>query len=253
MGNIVVSDVKSATRVMHILTLLRDHPLGLTLSEVSKLLEIPKSSAHELLHSMVHENYLKVRGNRYSLGLKVFEIGRAAARSSDLLQYARPTMKWIAQELNESVQLAALDGTEVVYLSKYQPRRDIRLESEVGARLPSYATALGKALLSTYSEEEIDEKFADYHFEKFTPRTITSLEQLKRELEGVRLTGFARDRGEYTEDIFCYARPIKDHNNRAVAAISVSMPKDSASYRDWLLTILSEGTNSLSEKVQAIS
>jgi DNA-binding IclR family transcriptional regulator len=98
---------------------------------------------------MADENYLKVRGNRYSLGLKVFEIGRAAARSSDLLQHARPTMKWIAQELNESVQLAALDGTEVVYLSKFQPRRDIRLESEVGARLPSYATALGKALLST--------------------------------------------------------------------------------------------------------
>lgn len=253
MGNPIVSDVKSATRVMNILTLLRDHPLGLTLSEISKLLEIPKSSAHELLHSMSHENYLKVRGNRYSLGLKVFEIGRAAARSSDLLQYARPTMKWIAQELNESVQLAALDGTEVVYLSKYQPRRDIRLESEVGARLPSYATALGKALLSTCSEEEIDEKFADYHFEQFTPRTISSLDQLKRELEGVRLTGFARDRGEYTEDIFCYARPIKDHNNKSIAAISVSMPKDSASYRDWLLTVLSEGTNSLSEKVQAIS
>ena len=98
-----------------------------------------------------------------------------------------------------------------------------------------------------------DEKFADYHFEKFTPRTITSLDQLKRELEGVRLTGFARDRGEYTEDIFCYAKPIKDHNNRAIGAISVSMPSDTVSYRDWLLTVLSEGTNSLSEKVQAIS
>lgn len=253
MGNRFVSDVKSATRVMHILTLLRDHPLGLTLSEVSKLLEIPKSSAHELLHSMAGENYLQVRGNRYSLGLKVFEIGRAAARSSDLLQHARPTMKWIAQELNESVQLATLDGNEVVYLSKLQPRRDIRLESEVGARLPSYATALGKALLSTYNDDELEEKFADYHFEQFTPRTITSLDQLKRELEGVRLTGFARDRGEYTEEIFCYAKPIKDHNNRAIGAISVSMPSDTVSYRDWLLTVLSEATNSLSEKVQAIS
>jgi DNA-binding IclR family transcriptional regulator len=202
---------------------------------------------------MLHENYLKVRGNRYSLGLKVVELGRAAARSSDLLQYAGPTIKWIAQELNESVQLASLDGTEVLYLSKCQPRRDIRLESKVGERFPSYATALGKALLSTFTEEEIDEKFADYHFEKFTPRTISSLDHLKRELEGVRLTGFARDRGEYMEDVICYARTIKDHNNRAVASISVSMPKDSASYRDWVLSILSEGTNSLTAKVQAIS
>ena len=63
-----MSEVKSATRVMQILTLLRDHPLGLTISEVSKILSIPKSSTHELLHSMSEEHYLQIQGTRYSLG-----------------------------------------------------------------------------------------------------------------------------------------------------------------------------------------
>ena len=122
-----MSEVKSASRVMQILNLLRDHPLGLTISEISVLLELPKSSTHELLHSMAKENYLHQHRNRYSLGLKVFEIGQAAARSSELIQYARPALKWVGEQLNESVQLAVLDGTEVVYLSKMQFRREIRL------------------------------------------------------------------------------------------------------------------------------
>lgn len=246
----LVSEVKSATRVMQILTLLRDHPLGLTISEVSKILSIPKSSTHELLHSMSEEHYLQIQGTRYSLGIKVFEIGQAAARSSELIQFARPTMKWVGEELSESVQLAMLDGTEVVYLSKMQFRKDIKLESKVGTRLPSYATGLGKAILSTYPKDEVEARFSETHFEQFTPRTITTLDGLHENLQEIRVKGYAEDREEYSKGVFCYAMPIKDLQNQTLGAISVSMPGEPASQerREKVLKLLAEATSNLTQK-----
>ena len=247
-----MSEVKSANRVMEILNLLRHHPLGLTITEVSKLLNIPKSSTHELLHSMHQGNYLQVQDTRYSLGIKVFEIGQAAAHSSELIKYARPMMKWVGEELSESVQLAILDGTEVVYLSKVQFRKDLKLESKVGIRLPSYATGLGKAILSTFPTEEVESRFSETHFEQFTPRTITSLGRLNENLEQVRGRGYAEDREEYSPGVFCYAMPIKDINNQTLGALSVSMPGEPHSHvrRSKVLQLLSEATQNLSLKLR---
>jgi IclR family KDG regulon transcriptional repressor len=245
-----MSEVKSATRVMQILDLLRDHPRGLTISEVSKLLGLPKSSTHDLLHSMNQENYLHMNGSRYSLGLKVFEIGLAAARSSELIQFARPAMKWIGEELNESVQLAILDGTEVVYLSKMQFRKEIKLDSKAGDRLPSYATGLGKAILSTIPKSEVQARFLETKFERFTPRTITSLNNLTEHLDRIRTKGYAEDHGEYSKGVFCYAMPVRDSRDQTLGAMSVSLPGEPETQvrREKILQLLGEATTTLTRK-----
>jgi len=250
-----MSEVKSANRVMEILNLLRHHPLGLTITEVSKILGIPKSSTHELLHSMHQGNYLQLQENRYSLGIKVFEIGQAAAHSSELLLHARPVMKFIGEELNESVQLAILDGYEVVYLSKMQFRKDIKLVSKVGIRLPSYATGLGKAILSTCSEDDIELRFAETQFEQFTPRTITTMEKLHDSLEQVRNRGYAEDREEYSPGVFCYAMPVEGVNSQTLGALSVSIPGEPVSKerRQKIIHVLSEMTQHLSQKLRLSS
>lgn len=250
-----MSEVKSANRVMEILNLLRHHPLGLTITEVSKILTIPKSSTHELLHSMHQGNYLQLQETRYSLGIKVFEIGQAAAHSSELLLHARPAMKFIGEELSESVQLAILDGTEVVYLSKMQFRKDMKLVSKVGIRLPSYATGLGKAILSTCSEENLEERFAFTQFQQFTPRTITTMERLQENLENVRERGYAEDREEYSPGVFCYAMPIKDLNNQTLGALSVSMPGEphSKERRQKIINLLNDVTQQLSKKLRPVA
>ena len=247
-----MEEVKSAKRVMQILTLMMENPNGLTISKVSLMLGIPKSSTHELLHSMSQENYLKQEGNVYNLGIRVFEIGQAAIRNSALIQYARPIMKSIGEELKESVHLATLDGTEVVYLSKMQFRKDIRLESIMGTRLPSYATGIGKAILSTMSNDEVSELFSKIVFKQFTPKTITSINKLHKNLEEIRSKGYAEDQEEYSKGIYCYAMPIKDLQNSTLGAISVSMPSlpSSQERRDKVLQLLGEATSILSQNVR---
>lgn len=245
-----MSEVKSAHRVMQILNLLRHYPLGLTISETSALLDLPKSSTHELLHSMANENYLRQDGNRYSLGLKVFEIGQAAARSSELIQYARPALKRIGEQLSEAVQLGVLDGTEVVYLSKMQFRREIQIPSQVGDRLPAHATGLGKAMLSKIPKKEVVARFSDVSFERFTPNTISSLGGLERELELTRVNGYAVDRQEYSKSVFCYAMPIMDSQQQLLGAISVSLPREPENKMQTarILDLLTEATTNLSQK-----
>ncbi len=245
-----MSEVKSAKRVMQILDLLRDYPLGLTISEVGRLLKLPKSSTHELLHSMAQGKYLQQDRTRYSLGLKVFEIGQAAVRSSELIQYARPAMRWIGEELNESVQLATLDGTEVVYLSKMQFRREIRLQSKVGGRIPAYATGLGKAILSKIPNDEVRNRFSKISFEKFTPNTLHSIDALLKDLEKIRKIGYAVDREEYAKGVFCYAMPVMDSLNKTLGAISVSLPCEPLDkmQRTRILNLLTEATTNVSQK-----
>lgn len=248
-----MSEVKSATRVMQILNLLQSHPRGLTTSEISNSLDLPKSSTHELLHSMASERYLQQTGNRYTLGLKVFEIGQAAARNSELLQHARPILRWVGGQLNEAVYLAVLDGTEVVYLSKIQFRKDIRLQSQVGARLPAQATGLGKAILSKIAKEEVRNRFTGNAFKTFTPNTITTIDGLERELEQARVDGYAVDRGEYTKGIYCYAMPVMDSHNQVLAAIGVALPNEpeNPTHHSRILDLLSEATTNLSQKFRA--
>jgi IclR family KDG regulon transcriptional repressor len=247
-----MEEVKSAMRVMKILTLLLDHPLGLTISRVSLLLSIPKSSTHELLHSMTQEQYLQQEGNAYTLGIRVFEIGQSTIRNSALIQFARPIMKSIGEELKESVHLATLAGTEVVYLSKMQFRKDIRLESIMGTRLPSYATGIGKAILSTMTNDEVSELFSEIVFKQFTPKTITCINNLHKNLDEIRVKGFAEDQEEYSKGIYCYAMPIKDMQNRTLGAISISMPgmPSSQERRDKVLQLLGEATSILSQNVR---
>lgn len=245
-----MSEVKSATRVMQILNLLQSQPLGLPAAEISTALDLPKSSTHELLHSMTTEKYLQQKKNRYSLGLKVFEIGQAAARNSELLQHARPILRWVGGQLNEAVYLAVLDDTEVVYLSKIQFRTDVRFKSQVGARLPAQATGLGKAILSKIAKEEVRNRFSQNSFKTFTANTITTLDGLERELEQTRANGYAVDRGEYTNGIFCYAMPVMDSQNQVLAAIGVALPNEpeSPTHRSRILDLLTEATGNLSQK-----
>ena len=248
-----MTDVKSATRVMRILDLLREYPLGLSIFEVGKILDLPKSSVHELLHSMVENSYLMQEGKRYRLGVKVFELGQSALQSFEVTQVARPLMKWAGHELNEVVQLALLDGKEVVYLSKMQFRKDLNIPSRVGGRMPAHATALGKAILSTQSDDQVHAKFSGVTFKTYTPNSLTSIDNLISDLNLARKNSFAFDNEEYSPGVVCFAMPFKNVSGQILGAISITMPsemKDEIN-RDRVLAVLEEASSKIAKSLVA--
>ena len=218
--------VKSARRALAILELLSRADRPLTFAEIGAALGYPRSSLFSLLKTLQDRQWLELDGDRhaYRLGVRTLEAGTAYLRSIDLVRLARPHMESVRDVLDETVQLAVLDGRYNVYLAKVDGAQRLRLASAVGRRLEAHATALGKMLLAGLADDEFDRLLAGVALERFTPRTITDLPALKRDVAAARRRGYAIDNEEHTRGVRCVAVPIHDYTGRTVAAISVSFP-----------------------------
>jgi DNA-binding IclR family transcriptional regulator len=218
--------VKSAVRVMNILEALANSPHGLGFSQLAQELQLPKSSLHELLAVLTGYGYIVFdpADRTYSIGIRLWEHGQAFSRQRDLLHEARPIMEKIVRAINETVQLATLDDIENVYLDKVDCSHPLRLQSDVGGRLPAYATGLGKALLAELPAEEVRHRFKTTTLTAYTPCTLTRLEDLQAELAITAEQGFAIDDQEYTWGLRCVAVPIQERGQHTTTALSASIP-----------------------------
>jgi DNA-binding IclR family transcriptional regulator len=245
--------VKSAERVLDILEVLSQEPKGLGFTELLHTLSLPKSSLHELLSVLTERGYLELdpTSRTYTLGIRVWESGQAYLRHHDLVREALPVMDSIVRAINETVQLAILDGIENVYLAKADSSHPLRLQSEVGRRLYAHATGLGKALLAYLPEEDLLARLEGRTLPRFTPNTITEASQLLRELATIRERGFAVDAQEYTPGVSCVAVPIWYYPGRVIAAMSVSIPVTRADAELFAsaLGLLAEGSLKLSRRL----
>jgi DNA-binding IclR family transcriptional regulator len=225
-GPLQTDRVKSAGRVLDLIEILAEHPEGLSFTTLFQKSGFPKSSLHALLSVLSARRYVQFdeATRLYSLGIQVWQNGQSYLKSRDIVREARPVMNGIAAALNETVQLAYLDGTENVYLAKVDSTHPLRLQSEVGVRLSAHATGVGKALLAGLTDDEVRRRFGTKPLARMTENTITTVELLLKELARIRSSGFAIDNEEYTPGVFCLAVPVYDHTGHAVVAISTSVP-----------------------------
>jgi DNA-binding IclR family transcriptional regulator len=241
------SQAKSAARALDVLEALVRESRGLSFTDLLRLLGIPKSSLHELLAVLVERGYVQYdeASRLYTLGVRVWESGQAYLRHHELVGEAHAVMQGIVDELNETVQLAVLDGIENVYLGRVDCSHPLRLQSEVGKRLSAHATGLGKVLLAYLPVAERDTRLGGQALVRYTPRTITDLAALGAELAAVRARGFAVDDQEYTPGLRCVAVPVYDVYGRPSAAMSVSIPIMRASVAECAAALSCLATASL--------
>jgi DNA-binding IclR family transcriptional regulator len=247
------TQAKSARRALDLLEALSAHREGLGFVELAKRVNVPKSSLHELLAVLMERSYIAVDpdSRRYTLGVRVWELGQAYVRYRELVNEARPEMERIVQALNETVQLSVLDGIDNVYLAKVDCTHPIRLQSEVGKRLPAHATGLGKALLAALADDERRARLGRRALPRFTGSTITDRVLLEQELAATRERGFAIDNQEYTPGLQCLAVTIRDHTDQIVASISASIPLMRAAPSQFALALrlLVEGSLEISRRL----
>jgi DNA-binding IclR family transcriptional regulator len=244
---------KSAIRALDVLDALVKTADGATFAELQRSLGFPKSSLHELLSVLVSRGYvdLDLSSKAYMLGIRVWENGQAYLQHHTLLHEARPVMDRIVEQLNETVQLATLDGLENVYLAKVDCSHPIRLASEVGKRLFAHATGLGKAQLAYLPQEVLTQRLKGQTLPRFTANTIVDPAALMEELDAIRERGFAIDGEEYAEGLECLAVPIHDHSGRVSAAISASIPTIRATIdqESLALRLLVQGSLDISRRI----
>lgn len=216
--------VKSADRTIELLELLAGYSEPLTLSEIHRELSYPKSSLFVLLRTLVARGWVETdrRGTGYSIGVRALLVGTSYLDRDPAIRAATRVLEQLRAEINETVHLARLDGCDVVYLASRESAHHLRLTSRVGRRVPAHATALGKALLATRTDAEVD-ALLPARLEALTPQTVTDRDALFAELAEVRERGYATERGQNTPGLGCFAVAL-DYQMPPTDAISCSVP-----------------------------
>lgn len=221
MPNNLVPAVERAFRIME---LVANSRAGCSLSEVSRKLDMPRSSAHLILQSLETMGYLKkdAAKGRYRFGVKLVTLSRAALDNLDLREIARPLMQKLSNETGLSVHMAVLERGEAVIIEKIQSVAGPRLTTWVGRRLDVNCTGVGKALIAFLPETVFDQHIKPENLVRHNEQSIVSLCALKRRLAEVRELGYAFDDEEDEIGMRCVGAPIFDGNRWPIAAISVS-------------------------------
>jgi DNA-binding IclR family transcriptional regulator len=217
--------VKSVLRAIEILDCLAVDP-DMTLSEIARALKAPKSTAFEIITTLLERGIIE-KGhdrNRYRLGLRVFELGRKAQVGLEIRSIATPLMAALNCAVDEAVHLTVPDAGDVLYIESFQSSKSLRTYSAIGVRAPMHCTGVGKAILAFLQKDEVEQIIASKGLRRFTANTITSTSALFRELQATRERGFSIDDGEHEDGVRCVGAPIRDHTGRVVASLSISAP-----------------------------
>lgn len=218
-------NVQSVDRALALLEVLSMYPKGLGVGEISEKADLHKSTAHRLLATLVDRGYVKQnQHNQYQLTLKLFELGSRSVEELDMLEVARPHLVQIMESVNEVVHLVILEGDVIVYIDKVEPDTTIRMHSRIGISRPLYCTSVGKAILSTMDDDEVERNWRKSEINQLTQYTITDLDEMKEELKLIRERGYAIDEQENELGVRCIAIPLLDYTKKACGAISISGP-----------------------------
>ncbi len=197
-------------------------------SATANSLRMNKSTVYRFLTSLKELGFVRQdpETEKYSLTLKLFEIGMSVLDRLELWREAQPILKEIAHVTGETVHLATMDDYSLVYLGKIESARGLRVSmmSRVGQSAPTYCTGLGKTLLAYLPADRVNDILKRERVIKFTARTLTRRPDLDRELASIRENGFAIDNEEHEIGVRCVAAPVRDTHGGVCAAISVSVP-----------------------------
>lgn len=214
--------VASVARAMDLLIILGKNPQDMGVTELSKLLGVQKSTVHSLLQTLLDKGFVQqTEHGRYSLGVKLIELGNLCAERLDVWSAARPVMTQLADEIGEIVLLAVLSHGEPIIVEKVEPQRPFLIIPKLDFTIAIHSTSVGKVLLA-YAKDEVIRQVIDSGLQKYTPCTITDPQKLYDELEKVRTNGYALCCNETIEGVTCIAAPVFTARNNVVAALSLS-------------------------------
>ena len=244
-----VSSVQKVFGILQALSEERDH--GIT--ELAQRLMMSKSTVYRFLQTMKSLGYVAQEGEseKYSLTLKLFEMGSKALQNIDLIRSADVQMRELSRLTKETIHLGALDEDSIVYVHKIDSLYNLRMSSRIGRRNPLHSTALGKVLLAWRSREDINDILQRITFTINTANTLSDAGALIDVLSQVRKQGYGEDNEEQEEGVCCIAVPIFDRFGVAVSGLSISFPtlRFPASNKHTYVAMLHEAGRRLSAEL----
>ena len=216
---------RTTLRTVDILKLVSKRPDGITLDEICERLELPKTSAYDIVTTLVQTGMIHVareQKQKYHIGLTAYRIGINYTNNLDFISVIDPVLKLFAREVGKTVFFGVRSEDEIIYICKFEPENPIITTATVGTKNPLYCTSLGKAILAFEEDEVRESVLGRLRYERKTDHTLLSRQALEAELMTVREKGYALDARELEEHMECVGSPVFGPDGTLIGAISVS-------------------------------
>lgn len=224
---------------------------GLGVSQLARRASLSKSTAFRVLAMLERNGVVEKMGSEYRLGARLHELGRSVypAGLDRMRDQLIPFVTDLYEATRETIHLAALHNTDVIYLAKLYGHRQVKSPSRIGGRVPAYPTAVGKAMLA-YDPGAVERTLAR-GLAPLTKSTVADAEALCAQLADARMSGVAAEYEEVVQGLACLAAPVFGPSGRPVAALSISTPParlDLRAFEPVLRSVASRASKALSRR-----
>lgn len=236
----------AAFRAIQVLETISKSTSPLSITEIALAIPLAKSSVSNLLESLEPTGMVRRAQGGWSLAYKALEIGQAVLTSTDLVGEFRRLSGQQRYLARETTLLAVLDGVEVLYLARHDGQQEVRLASDIGRRLPAVVTALGKAMLSSLSEAELERRLATIDtMPRPTKKSHRTVDELRRDLAVSRTRGYAVDDEQNTPGVTCFSVALAGARQPTAVSTTLLTQRVTPQHRERLLADLGSLASSL--------
>ena len=217
--------IESVDRTLQLIEMLSQE-CEVRLSAVRDRLGIGQSTAHRLMAMLVYRGFAVQNQHTlaYRAGPILYQVGRSAVGSHDILKFVRPSLEWLVENSGETAHLAVLAGTEVRYLDVVESPALLRVTGRVGQIEPAHATSIGKAMLATLDREELLRRYARVVVTQVTPQTVSSMVELLAEISRTKARGWSRNREEMHSGVRSVGLAVVHPVHGLLGGLSVATP-----------------------------
>lgn len=219
---------QTVERALNILESFINSNEGFGITELSHKVKLSKSTTYRIIQALRARDYIKqdVQTNKYYLGYKILKIANSFLNQNKVRTVARKYLEELSRKTLQTVQLAILEGCEVVYIDQVEGNDVFQLRFQIGNRGPLYCTAAGKSILAFLEENELENALNNFDLIPITNKTITSIEKLKKEIRTIKRNGFSFCDREYDNHIRAIGAPIIGMSQKVMGAVILTAPSN---------------------------
>lgn len=215
--------LEALARGLRVIEVFDQNRKQLTLSDIAKAVDLPRASVRRTLHTLVQLGYAELNDRLFRLKPRVLTLARAYLQSNAVTDILQPALEELSEEVKESCSAAVLDGEDIMMIAHASPKRIIPVSAQIGFRVPAIASALGRVLLASLSDDALDAFLARNPAKKLTQSTILDKNALRRAILKVRKDGYALVDQEVEPGFCSIAVPLRKSDGRTIASLNIGV------------------------------
>ena len=213
--------LEALARGLRIVLVFNSDRRQLTLSDIARLVDLPRASVRRTLHTLVHLGFAETDGRLFRLTPRILTLASAYLASNSISDILQPAVERLAAEVGEACSAAILDGDDVIMIAHAAPNRVLNLAAQIGFRLPAIASSLGRVLLAALDERQLEDRLAHIALQKLTPMTIVDRAQLRLTIRKVREDGYSLVDQEVELGFRSISVPLRRLDGRVIASLNI--------------------------------